>query len=146
MPALAWHMLLWTFATLIVPLLPIVIGWIASGLTGAQDTFREYAVDIIQDGQLCFYSVALACAQVLEVRQWHRGYTPYRNTLTFLCIAFVGGSLVLYGIIAALKHVRQHMPAYTPNQERIAKVSLVVAALGAMLVAMAHLWVREHGG
>ncbi|MFD1556051.1 hypothetical protein ACFSHT_10500 [Paraburkholderia silviterrae] len=140
------HTIVWIVVAILLPLFPIALGWIIVFFMGGATPFTEYAAEIVQDGQLCFYSVAIGCAEGLEVWEWHEASHPYRGIVAVLCMAAIAASLVMYGIIAAVKEAKTHSSTLAAKEKAIAVVSIVIATVSAILVTLTHVWIKWNGG
>lgn len=155
------HIIVWVLGIVILPAMPLGAGWLGAYFAGSDITVRAYVVDVVQDGQLFFYCVALGCAEGIEAWEWHvsselvrdtKGLietvisaTPYRGVIALISIMVVSASIFFYGIISAL-HSGATEGTIASRRRPITIFSLVFALGSAILVIGSHVWIRSHGG
>jgi hypothetical protein len=142
----------------VVPALPILTGFIGAWFASANVKFIAYVVEVVQDGQLFFYSVATGCGQGIEAWEWHGHglYTPYRGIIALLAVIVVAASIFFYGMIAALRQTNGgtagqqssggQVSAGAQRKGAVACFSIAFALGSAILITCSHIWIRAHGG
>lgn len=141
------HISIWFLGVVLVPALPIGAAYLAAWFAGGTTGFWSYVVDVVQDGQLFFYSVATGCGQGIEAWEWHGAhlYTPYRGVIAIAAVMVVTASIFFYGMIAAVRQTGAAGP--TPDRKLpIACFSIAFAVVSAILVTCSHVWIKQHGG
>lgn len=118
----------WAIPNLIVPLLtiPIVMG--IQWLFQKQPSFQA----IIEDGQVCFYSIAVLAAAWYDLKSFYETSNTTGNLDTL--IFFVGALATLgYGIMAS-----DHVGAKTLSRSRAAVVSTVLGLASIAVAIQVH--------
>jgi hypothetical protein len=124
----------WALPNLIVPLLAIPVVMVIQWMSRKRPSWQA----VIEDGQVCFYSIAILASAWYDLKELMRKGEAIDGMDSWIFLVGVLATLA-YGIMAS-----DHMGAKTLSRDRAAVVSVAVAVASIGLALQVHSMVAAH--